>query len=79
MCGACEDEVFLTTPNPHCVLRGLAPVVPAGAPPRRGFQASEVVDEPSSPVQRGRTALAAGLPILSLSAGRARAAMLAGA
>ena len=74
MCGACEDEVFLTTPNPHCVLRGLAPAGPAGAPSRRRFVAAEVNDAAEAD-RRGRLAPAASLPLLSLAAGRARAAM----
>ncbi len=74
MCGACEDEVFLTTPNPHCVLRGFAP---AGAPSRRSFIASEVVDDAARVDQRARLAPAVALPLLSLAAGRARAAMSA--
>jgi hypothetical protein len=77
MCGACEDEVFLTTPNPHCILRGLAPAKPAGAQSRRSFVAAEVVDDAAEADQRGRMAPALALPLLSLSAGRARAAMAA--
>ena len=76
MCGACEDEVFLTTPNPHCVLRGLAPARPAGALSRRSFIAAEV-DDAAEADQRGRLAPAVALPLLSLAAGRARAAMAA--
>ncbi len=76
MCGACEDEVFLTTPNPHCVLRGLAPGASAGAPSRRSFVAAEVVDDAAAADRRGRVAPTA-LPLLSLTAGRARAAMAA--
>ena len=69
MCGACEDEVFLTTPNPHCVLRGLAPAASAPAPSRRRFAATEVVDAtPQEP------AFADAAPLLSLRIGRARAA-----
>ena len=73
MCGACEDEVFLTTPNPHCVLKGLAPSASAAPTSRRRFSATEIVDvaAPTPPVSAG--------PLLSLSIGRARAAMAAGA
>ncbi len=71
MCGACEDEVFLTTPNPHCVLKGLAAAAPAAPTSRRRFSATEIVDAPTPPVSAG--------PLLSLSIGRARAAMAAGA
>ncbi len=77
MCGACEDEVFLTTPNPHCVLRGLAPAKPAPAPSRRSFVAAEVVDDAAGADRRGRLAPVVALPLLSLAAGRARAAMAA--
>lgn len=70
MCGACEDEVFLTTPNPHCVLRGLAPA-PA-VKPRSRFAATAVDDDtPPGP-------LAAALPpLLSLSRGRAAGTLAA--
>jgi hypothetical protein len=64
MCGACEDEVFLTTPNPHCVLRGLAAASTAAAPRRSRFSATAVDDEAARP-------LAALPPLLSLSRGRA--------
>jgi hypothetical protein len=71
MCGACEDEVFLTTPNPHCVLKGLAHTTPAGAASRRRFTATEVVEAaPSSTVF-------AATPLLSLSIGRTKAARTA--
>ena len=71
MCGACEDEVFLTTPNPHCVLRGLAPAPIAAVPPRSRFAATAVDDEAAP------GALAAAIPpLLSLSRSRA-AGMLA--
>lgn len=73
MCGACEDEVFLTTPNPHCVLKGFAPAAPATATSRRRFSATEVVDA-SAPALPGSSG-----PLLSLSIGRARAAVAAGA
>lgn len=64
MCGACEDEVFPTTPNPHCVLRGLDPGSTAAAPPRSRFSATAVDD--------GATRTLAALPpLLSLSRGRA--------
>jgi hypothetical protein len=50
MCGACEDEVFLTVPDPRSVLAGA--VDPAQAPctaarpssSRRRFEATEVHD-----------------------------------
>lgn len=64
MCGACEDEVFLTTPNPHCVLRGLSPA-PAGVPPRSRFAATAVDDD--APPRPPAVALP---PLLSLSRGR---------
>jgi hypothetical protein len=73
MCGACEDEIFLIAPNPHCVLKGLTPVAPAGAPSGRRFSATGVVDAASpSPVFSAS-------PVLSLSLGRARAAAAASA
>lgn len=66
MCGACEDEVFLTTPNPHCVLRGLGPATSAAVSVRSRFAATAVDDEASPPQ------LSATLPpLLSLSRGRA--------
>lgn len=71
MCGACEDEVFLTTPNPRCVLKGLAPTTPAGAVSRRSFAATEVIEAASSSPAYAAT------PLLSLSIGRAKAAMTA--
>lgn len=66
MCGACEDEVFLTTPNPHCVLRGQSPATPAAVPARARFAATAVDDAPARP-------LSALPPLLSLSRGRAGA------
>jgi hypothetical protein len=66
MCGACEDEVFLTTPNPHCVLRGLGPDEPAARPARSRFAAITVDDEASP-----RPLPVVVPPLLSLSRGRA--------
>jgi DNA-binding transcriptional LysR family regulator len=62
-------DAFVTTPNPHCVLRGLSPAKPAGAPSRRRFAATEVVDATSQ-----EPAFADAAPLLSLRIGRARAA-----
>jgi hypothetical protein len=65
MCGACEDEVFLTTPNPHCVLRGLGSATAAPLPARSRFAATGVDDGASSQTPPG------GLPpLLSLSRSR---------
>lgn len=66
MCGACEDEVFLTTPNPHCVLRGLGSATPAALPARSRFAAT-AVDDDASP----QTPSAGLPPLLSLSRSRA--------
>lgn len=71
MCGACEDEVFLTVPNPHCVLGGLAPATPSGTASPRRFTATEIVDA-AAPLPLFNAA-----PLLSLNTGRARAAAAA--
>jgi hypothetical protein len=50
MCGACEDEVFLTTPDPRSVLAGAADPAQVArtstwpSSSRRQFEATEVHD-----------------------------------